>query len=159
MPNQYFPLMYHPHRMQCTCLPLFLLLVLAAGVFCGAPIAVAQQREHFRQEYNGLKYDVDPYLEGNCREGDCMNGRGVVQLEDGALFIGEFRNGLKDGVAVRIGPNGDRYHQVWSKGELKYNKRMNALREQAMQEKYGETRGGRRDTNRKRQTDRSPGIY
>ncbi|AGW13732.1 hypothetical protein [Megalodesulfovibrio gigas] len=122
--------------------------------------ACAQREDHFRQEFLGLKFDTDPHLEGRCRDGDCMNGRGTVQLENGAVYIGEFRDGLKNGPAVRIGPTGDRYHQVWEKGVLKYNKRMYTLQEKARQERQRDDYSGRRkDVTRKRTEDKGPSIF
>ncbi len=107
---------------------------LVVSVLAAQP-ASAQERDHFRQEFNRLKFDKDPALEGNCREGNCRHGRGVVKLENGATFIGHFREGLKDGTAVRIGPDGARYLQVWHMGVKKYDKRMGVLTRQVMNKK------------------------
>lgn len=148
-----------PMRTRCFTLMLPLACLAIAMVLGSIGVASAQQRDHFRQEFLGLKFDTDPHLEGRCREGNCMNGRGTVQLENGAVFIGEFRNGLKDGPAVRIGPTGDRYHQVWSKGELKYNKRMYKMQERARQERQRDDYMGRRkDVTRKRTADKGPSL-
>lgn len=116
-------------------LRLFFFLSVTLCIIACSNAAVAQERDHFRQEFFRLKFDVDPALEGNCREGNCRHGRGRVALEDGGVYIGHFVEGLKHGTAVRIGPNGDRYLQVWENGVKKYDKRMGTLTSQVIDKK------------------------
>jgi len=42
---------------------------------------------------------------------------GVQAWPSGALYVGEFRNGRRDGRGIYTWPNGDRYEGEWSAGK------------------------------------------
>ena len=40
-------------------------------------------------------------LHGQCLSGNCENGAGVLLLDDGSRYIGQFKNGQLEGVGTR----------------------------------------------------------
>jgi hypothetical protein len=51
-----------------------------------------------------------------CVEGDCVNGRGVMEYSTGHKYTGEFRNGMRDGEGFMTMPGGRTL-----KGRFQYN--------------------------------------
>ncbi|MBL7815487.1 MAG: caspase family protein [Saprospiraceae bacterium] len=55
-------------------------------------------------------------LTAQCMDGDCQNGRGTYQFENGNKYQGDFRKGLMHGKGAIIFGNGNRYNGDWSGG-------------------------------------------
>jgi hypothetical protein len=45
-----------------------------------------------------------------------MHGQGVYKWEDGRVYIGDYRNGKKDGYGQYTWPDGRRYEGYWKDG-------------------------------------------
>jgi hypothetical protein len=58
------------------------------------------------------------FLSGQCLEGDCMNGKGVLINPDGNFFVGTFQNGLLEGKGVCHFSWGAKYVGQWAKGSF-----------------------------------------
>lgn len=61
-----------------------------------------------------------------CIKGNCQNGHGTYQFEDGSTFVGEFKNGKIGSKGILTFKNGDQYIGDWKeqkrhgKGRLKF---------------------------------------
>ena len=55
-------------------------------------------------------------LTAQCIDGDCQNGRGTYQFENGNKYQGDFRKGLMHGRGLIVFGNGNRYNGDWSSG-------------------------------------------
>ena len=55
-------------------------------------------------------------ISAQCLEGDCQNGRGVYQFENGNKYSGDFRKGLMNGRGAVVFANGNRYTGDWESG-------------------------------------------
>ena len=53
-----------------------------------------------------------------CLAGDCKNGRGVLEFENGAYYIGEFANSLPDGIGVMKSSTGATSKGLWKRGNF-----------------------------------------
>jgi hypothetical protein len=80
---------------------------------------------------------------GTCLEGDCQNGIGVFQWNDGSKFSGHFAVGDPDGEGVYSDPDGNDYHVTYQDGRpvasapiTKEERELKARRQEA--EKYNE---------------------
>ena len=47
--------------------------------------------------------------EGECIEGDCVNGQGTETYPDGSTYVGEFKDGKKYGQGTMTFPDGSKY--------------------------------------------------
>lgn len=52
-----------------------------------------------------------------CLDGDCQNGRGTYQFENGSKYQGDFRKGLMQGKGLIVLGNGNRYNGDWVGGK------------------------------------------
>ena len=52
-----------------------------------------------------------------CVEGNCINGKGKKVWSNGRVYIGDFKNGLRDGNGINE-INGHRYEGDWKEGKL-----------------------------------------
>jgi hypothetical protein len=55
-------------------------------------------------------------LSAQCLEGDCQNGRGTYQFDNGNKYIGDFRRGIMNGKGTVYFANGNRYAGDWVSG-------------------------------------------
>lgn len=55
-------------------------------------------------------------LTAQCLEGDCQNGLGTLQLENGSKYVGDFKKGLPNGRGTIYLANGNRYNGDWAAG-------------------------------------------
>jgi len=55
-------------------------------------------------------------MAGTCLEGDCQNGAGTFQWNDGSKFIGHFAVGDPNGEGIYIDPDGNEYHVTYQDG-------------------------------------------
>lgn len=53
---------------------------------------------------------------GTCLEGDCRNGSGTFQWDDGSKFTGNFVNSAPEGVGIYTDPNGRAYTVTYKDG-------------------------------------------
>ena len=51
-----------------------------------------------------------------CLEGDCQNGRGLYQFENGNKYGGEFKRGFMHGSGAIVFANGNKYNGDWREG-------------------------------------------
>lgn len=51
-----------------------------------------------------------------CLEGDCQNGRGIYQFENGNKYGGEFKRGFMHGSGAIVFANGNKYNGDWREG-------------------------------------------
>jgi hypothetical protein len=52
-------------------------------------------------------FSIKAQKEGGCISGNCENGYGTRQLEKGDIYIGEFKNGLLDGIGKIVSKKGE----------------------------------------------------
>lgn len=55
-------------------------------------------------------------LTAQCLEGDCQNGRGVYQFDNGNKYAGDFRKAIMNGKGTLYFANGNRYNGDWQGG-------------------------------------------
>ena len=55
-------------------------------------------------------------ISAQCLEGDCQNGRGVYQFDNGNKYTGDFHKGLMNGKGTVYFANGNRYTGDWVTG-------------------------------------------
>ncbi len=55
-------------------------------------------------------------ISAQCLEGDCQNGRGIYQFENGNKYAGDFRKGIMNGKGTVVFANGNRYTGDWMAG-------------------------------------------
>ncbi|MCP5503364.1 MAG: hypothetical protein H7A25_25925 [Leptospiraceae bacterium] len=53
----------------------------------------------------------------NCVQGDCKNGRGILEFTKGLRYTGEFKDGLQHGFGTFADAKGNRYEGSWHKGK------------------------------------------
>jgi hypothetical protein len=51
-----------------------------------------------------------------CLDGDCQNGRGMYQFENGNKYNGEFKRGIMHGTGAAVFANGNKYNGEWREG-------------------------------------------
>ncbi|MDY7395660.1 hypothetical protein UMM65_10435 [Aureibaculum sp. 2210JD6-5] len=51
-----------------------------------------------------------------CVNGDCKNGQGKMNYSNGDSYLGNFKNGFREGVGIYNWANGDKYSGEWIKG-------------------------------------------
>jgi len=52
-----------------------------------------------------------------CLEGNCQDGTGTFQWDDGSKFTGNFVNGAPDGAGIYTDPNGQDYYETFKDGQ------------------------------------------
>ncbi|MDR2474377.1 MAG: hypothetical protein LBD45_00830, partial [Bacteroidales bacterium] len=57
-------------------------------------------------------------LTGKCIKGDCQNGDGSFQFDNGDKYTGAYRNGQRNGEGTYIYKSGDRYTGTWSNNQM-----------------------------------------
>jgi hypothetical protein len=55
-------------------------------------------------------------LSAQCLDGDCKNGRGTYQFDNGNKYVGEFRRSIMQGKGTVYFANGNRYNGDWVGG-------------------------------------------
>ena len=55
-------------------------------------------------------------LSAQCLEGDCKNGHGTYQFENGNKYVGDFRRAIMNGKGTLYFTNGNRYNGDWVGG-------------------------------------------
>ena len=55
-------------------------------------------------------------LSAQCLEGNCQNGRGIYQFDNGNKYDGDFRKSIMNGKGTLYFVNGNRYNGDWSGG-------------------------------------------
>ena len=50
-----------------------------------------------------------------CVEGNCTEGKGTIQLQSGSKYIGQFKEGFREGDGVYQWPNKESYEGTWKK--------------------------------------------
>ena len=53
----------------------------------------------------------------DCIEGNCINGKGKKVWQNGRVYIGEFKNGLRDGIGMHE-INGNKYEGEWKEDNI-----------------------------------------
>ena len=53
-----------------------------------------------------------------CLKGNCKNGYGTYKLNDGRVYVGNFKNGTADGYGTMTFKNGNKYQGNWKDGDL-----------------------------------------
>ncbi len=57
----------------------------------------------------------------DCKSGDCQNGAGVMIMEDGSRYIGQFKNGFMNGTGTMRYTDGTMYQGQWQEGQPQGN--------------------------------------
>lgn len=52
-----------------------------------------------------------------CLQGNCQDGRGTFQWDDGSKFAGSFVNGTPDGAGIYTDPNGRDFNVTYRDGK------------------------------------------
>jgi len=55
-------------------------------------------------------------IAGNCLEGNCENGRGTFQWNDGSKFCGSFVSNDPNGEGIYTDPDGNEFHVTYQEG-------------------------------------------
>lgn len=55
-------------------------------------------------------------LAGSCLEGNCLDGRGIFQWNDGSKFEGGFASSDPNGEGIYTDPDGNEYHVTYQEG-------------------------------------------
>jgi len=55
-------------------------------------------------------------LAGNCLEGNCKNGHGTFQWNDGSKFSGPFASNDPNGEGIYTDPDGNEFHVTYQEG-------------------------------------------
>lgn len=50
-----------------------------------------------------------------CVEGNCTDGKGTIQLQSGSKYIGQFKEGFREGDGAYHWPNKETYEGAWKK--------------------------------------------
>jgi hypothetical protein len=58
-----------------------------------------------------------PVMADECVEGDCVNGKGTMVYSTGHKYVGEFKNGMRDGVGFMSLPLGRTLEALWRKND------------------------------------------
>ncbi len=74
--------------------------------------------DYHRKKAEKLKTDIFRITRSVCLSGNCMDGFGQQQDEDGVLYSGYFRNGLFHGKGKLIFASGDTYEGGFSRGSF-----------------------------------------
>lgn len=74
--------------------------------------------DYHRKKALKLKTDIFRITRSVCLSGNCMDGFGQQQDEDGSLYSGYFRNGLFHGKGKLILSSGDSYEGGFSRGSF-----------------------------------------
>lgn len=53
-------------------------------------------------------------LNGQCISGDCLNGKGTYVQANGAIYVGDFKNGEIHGTGICTYPDGSQYQGQWA---------------------------------------------
>jgi len=53
---------------------------------------------------------------GSCLEGNCLDGRGIFQWNDGSKFEGGFASSDPNGEGIYTDPDGNEYHVTYQEG-------------------------------------------
>ncbi len=64
-------------------------------------------------------FPIVSWSQDRCLSGDCQDGWGVLQLDTGHKYVGEFRQGRRHGHAVMTGPDGKRITGRWQAGAIR----------------------------------------
>lgn len=56
-------------------------------------------------------------LAETCLEGNCQDGSGTIQWDDGSKFSGNFVNGAPDGDGIYTDPNGKEFTVTYKDGQ------------------------------------------
>lgn len=56
------------------------------------------------------------FVNANCIDGNCQNGKGTSLTRSGVKYMGEFRNGIFHGVGKAVYKEGDEYIGEWANG-------------------------------------------
>lgn len=54
------------------------------------------------------------FLNAQCVSGDCLNGKGTYVHPNGAIYVGDFRNGEIHGTGICTYPDGSQYQGEWA---------------------------------------------
>jgi len=65
----------------------------------------------------GMLWPLSPALSQNCLEGNCENGQGTLEFENGLKYVGQFKDGAYHGIGICYWPNGERYEGEWRNGK------------------------------------------
>jgi hypothetical protein len=74
--------------------------------------------EYHKKKAEKLKTNIFRITRSVCLSGNCMDGFGQQQDEDGTLYSGYFKNGLFDGKGKLIFSTGDTYEGGFSRGSF-----------------------------------------
>jgi len=71
--------------------------------------------ENFKNAPLNKVYSADVYnpINNGCLTGDCLNGFGKKEYENGDKFEGDFKNGFREGKGIYIFANGNKYVGNW----------------------------------------------
>jgi hypothetical protein len=58
-----------------------------------------------------------PAIADQCIEGDCVNGKGTMIYSTGHRYVGEFKNGMRDGAGFMSMPLGRTIEALWRRND------------------------------------------
>lgn len=79
----------------------------------GEKISGQWERDQYLSDWDNLAFTGDVNTLRDCNKEQCLSGKGKFTYPDGAVYYGDFNNGIPEGVGSILYATGDRYDGAW----------------------------------------------